>query len=293
MLYLENTKIPSVVYEMLRSFVVVANTLNITRAVEILGITRQTIRRHLDDLEALLSVKLFTMDSRQYQITLEGKQYLQGANRLLADLDTWVETGSAPSKASQVMVDQSSDGTFFYFAQQHDLVDVWQSAIPMLRSGFDGWTRSCGQFEDPELNKIRPYLLVFRKNRDRWLCTYVGEQSSYASWLGLTWAKSAIGSSIEEDAANPKDTGFVIEAYNWVNDNGCPRYDHVYGSFAREENGASVPVSFQRLIFPCTLPDGGRVVGVLVARTNQVEIDAIDPSQYVATPEEELMEYEI
>lgn len=292
-LYLENTKIPSVMYEMLRSFVVVADTLNITRAVETLGVTRQTIRRHLDDLEELLSVKLFTINSRQYQITEQGEQYLSGANTLLRNLDAWVENGSASNVASQSAIDHNKDEPFFYFGQQHELIDVWQSGVPLLREGITAWTTSCGQFEHPALEKVKPYLLIFRRNRDRWLCTFVGEQSSYATWLGPTWARSAIGSSIEEDAANPKDTAFVIEAYNWVNETGSPRYDHVYGTFAREEGGETMPVGFQRLVFPSTLPDGARIIGVLVARSNRIEINAINPSDYVATPQEALMEFEI
>lgn len=284
---------PSVMYEMLRSFVVVANTLNITRAVDILGVTRQTIRRHLDDLEQLLGFQLFTITSRQYQITRQGKQYLAGADNLLSDLENWIETGNSSNNTLKTIRDQNEDDSFFYFGQHHEFASIWKSGVPLLKMGITSWTESQGDVEHAAFGKIRPYLLMFRKNRDRWLCTYVGKQSSYATWLGLTWAKSAIGSSIEEDAANPQDSRFVIEAYDWVNDAGCPRYDHVYGSFKREEDGTSIPVSFQRIILPCTLPDGERVIGTLVARSNCIDIEGLEASQIITTPEDELMEFEI
>jgi DNA-binding transcriptional LysR family regulator len=43
---------PGLAHEMLRSFVVVAQTLSLTQAQRRLNTTRQTIRRHIETLEA-------------------------------------------------------------------------------------------------------------------------------------------------------------------------------------------------------------------------------------------------
>lgn len=278
---------------MLRSFVVVAETLNISKSVESLGLTRQTIRRHLDELEQLLGVQLFETSDRQYHITPAGKQYLGGAINLIEQVEQWANDEPKRRRGLETVSHREADDGFFYFSQQHPLVSIWEQGVPLLKAGLQCWTQSGAAIEHSVIEQIRPYLLMFRKNRDRWLCTFVGERSSYASWLGLTWAKSAVGSGLDDDAANPKDSRYVARAYEETSSCGSPRYDHVYGSFSREEGGELVPVSFQRLICPCTLPDGEPMIAVLVARTNCISIDAVDPAQVVPTPENDLMEFDV
>jgi len=44
-------RIPPLLYEMVRSFTVLADTLNLSQAVRLLGSTRQTVRRHIAQIE--------------------------------------------------------------------------------------------------------------------------------------------------------------------------------------------------------------------------------------------------
>ena len=56
---------PALLYEMMRSFVALARTLNLSQAVEALGSTRQTVRRHIAQLEQAMGLSLFEVEQRR------------------------------------------------------------------------------------------------------------------------------------------------------------------------------------------------------------------------------------
>ena len=248
--YLKNPKIPSVLYEILRSFTTVAETLNITKAVDQLGFTRQTIRRHLDDLEAILGQELFETQNRQYQLTNAGRECLVGANELLSDIHAWAGGNYSLSNGLQKLAFRSEAEDYFYHSQQHSLNQIWDDGTAILRHGLQTWMLAESKIESPEFDALKPYLLVFRKHRGSWLCTYVGTESSFATWMGQTWAQSAVGKALESDPENLKDEKFTVDAYESVSKRGSPRYDHIYAHYSREKGTASEPVAFQRLLLP-------------------------------------------
>ena len=74
----------SLLHEMIRSFTTLARTLNLSHAVKELGSTRQTVRRHIAQLEEAKGVVLFTIEDRQYYLTEEGARALPEAQDILA-----------------------------------------------------------------------------------------------------------------------------------------------------------------------------------------------------------------
>ena len=56
---------PALLFEMIRSFVTLATTLNLSHAVAELGTTRQTLRRHIQQLEEAMNTALFEVDARR------------------------------------------------------------------------------------------------------------------------------------------------------------------------------------------------------------------------------------
>ena len=74
---------------MLRAFVCVSDHLNLSKACEELGATRQTVRRHITELEAIKGAKLFEVEDRQYRLTPFGRGSLAGARAILRQLDLW------------------------------------------------------------------------------------------------------------------------------------------------------------------------------------------------------------
>ena len=81
---------PNIMHEMLRSFVTLAKFLNLTHAVNHLGSTRQTVRRHIEMLQALRGETLLAFVDRQYVLTREGELALVEAEQILQLDDAWM-----------------------------------------------------------------------------------------------------------------------------------------------------------------------------------------------------------
>src|SRR5210317_803716 len=77
-------------HEMIRSFVTLAQTLNLSHAVKELGSTRQTVRRHIAQLEEVKGVRLFSLEDRQYHLTEAGRQALPEALDILMRGNSWL-----------------------------------------------------------------------------------------------------------------------------------------------------------------------------------------------------------
>ena len=284
-------KTPSVIYEMLRSFITVADTLNISKAVEQLGFTRQTIRRHLDDLETISGGALFEVKNRQYHLTEIGEKRIAGAKTLVSDVDDWVEDQyTSPGELKSISY-FSEQHKFTYYLQQHELVDVWKSGMPLLSASLAAWCQSHSHLENEAFGTLRDYLLIYRKSRGNWLCTFVGQKSSFVSWLGMTWAQSAVGKVIGDDESNFHDYQFVVSAYDSVMTWGAPRYDHIHSAYSRDGGANLEAVNYQRLLLPLTLPDGEPVLGAMVARTNQLDFRNPNIGEITPLSDELLMEY--
>ncbi len=282
----------SVLFEMLRSFSTLARTLNLSKTVEILGVSRQTVRRHLNDLEELRGETLLEFNERKYRLTEDGQQALLEAEILLQKAELWVSKESG-SVNGLLKVSVDLDGKTPFHAQRQPLARIWKSAPPLIQEGLRAWCASDFLLEAPALQKVRPYLIVYRKNRGDWICTEVGEVSSYATWLGWSWAKSAIGASFESDPlGNTADT-FILEAYETVIRSGSVWYDHISTRLLRDDMEKTVPVHYQRLVFCCLFPNGEPAVASLVARTNMIEIDGLADDAFEPMPESDLMEFSL
>ena len=290
--YMKPYTAPAVLFEMLRSFTTLAATLNLSKTVEEIGVSRQTIRRHIDTLEDRIGHSLFVMEDRQYRLTPYGENVLQDAELLLSNAHAWLDGHSLSSDGLADIRHQMEDGSFIY-AQQHKISDIWNTATPLLQKGLQCWVAAKFQLEDKAMKKIKPYIVVYRLHDKDWICVSVGEKSSYATWLGWSWAKSAIGSNFIDDPVNSEADRFLLKAYDAVSRNEGIRYDHIATEMTRKEGEAPIPVNYQRLLFACTFPDGKPAIASLIARTNRIDIPGIDIEKFKPMPQEDLMEFEI
>ena len=165
-------------------------------------------------------------------------------------------------------------------------------APPLIQTGLECWTAGQSRIEHRRFQKIRPYLVVYRRNQLDWICVEVGAKSSYSSWLGWTWAKSAVGSSFFRDPTSSKSDSFLVEAYDSVTRNGSVWYDHISTLIPRRDSDELYPANYQRLVMSLLFPDGEPAIGVLVVRTNNLHIDGLPKDQITPMPAEDLMEFE-
>lgn len=276
---------PNIMHEMLRSFVTLAKFLNLTHAVNHLGSTRQTVRRHIEMLQSLRGQKLLAFEDRQYVLTKEGEVALVDAEQILLLDEAWMRRDvRVVNGLTAVLYNPDSDVP--YFSQQHSIDTIWKNGTPLIQKGLQSWVESKAQLEAPEFDAVRDYLLAYRRHNHEWLCVSIGENSSYATWLGWSWAKSAIGKPLSADPMASDADQYVSQSYESILRGGGLRIDHVYTKIARTHGGTPEPISYQRLILRCMFPNGEYALVTLVDRTNTIqivdvnleELSAMDPT---------------
>ena len=270
---------------MLRAFECLSRNLNLSKTCEEIGATRQTVRRHITDLEAILGYKLFVVEDRRYQLTLNGETALEGAKAIIRQIDNWSGTSdlrSGYTDGLERMQYTDDDGRTFY-SQQHPISRIATKGLPLMRHALQAWGASCASIEHEAMQDIRPYLVLFRKGQNGWVFVDIGNESAYAKWFGWAWSKSAIGKLNSEDNVGDDYNEFVSGAYARIYNEGGVRLDDIY-AYLPKEGEDPAPVTFQRLLLGCSFPDGTSGLIVLAAVTGQVEIEALNPANMPDLP---------
>ncbi len=281
---------------MMRSFVTLAHTLNLSETVNTLGVTRQTVRRHIRTLEEATGKRLFEVRSRSYVLTKDGEERLAEAERVLERSEAWLLGHYVRERKGENALDHavySDNRGHDFHAQQHPLSRLWVDAPPLLQKGYQAWAQSRFQVESEGMQHVHPYLLLYRQFGEDWICVGIGEKSSYATWFDWAQVKSAIGRNVADSPTQPEIKKFVANAYTQIINEGGARLDHIYAQTPHEKGGKPTPVSYQRLLLGCAFPDGSPVLASLVARTYAIEIPGLAPEKVQRMPAGSLMEFDI
>lgn len=268
---------PALLFEMIRSFVTLARTLNLSHAVKELGSTRQTLRRHIASLEAELGAPLFIVDDRRYQLSEKGEASLAGAKDILARGKTWLRGASSSHGNLQFL--QAHVGEWDFYQEQKPIGLIWEGSSLLLRETFRAWSMSCGQIESDNLAHVRPYLLVYRESGTEWLCVEFGERSAYVGWFGLDYARSSIGRPIALLPAGEEFGHMLNQAFHDVQATQLARLDHVFTRMPRPDGEGWEPIAYQRLMMAGFFPDGSPAVMTLVVPTPKVLIRNLEPEK--------------
>lgn len=283
---------PSVFFEMLRSLIALGETRNLSQAVSQLGVTRQTIRRHIRELERLKGETLFEIRERQYRLTPAGELAMADSLKLIENSEAWL-IGSLATAFELLSTAIEIDDNSWMYAQQHRLIDMWSMAPPILRRGAEAWTLATGMLEHEAIDQIRPYVLVYRKYRGEWLVVEIGEKSAYRTWLGLSLAKSELGRGLDLGEKYAPMIDYWRKPYQAALQSGGLWYEHLCVSMPRHRGEAPVPVNYQKLVAACKFADGEPAVLVFAARTDRINIPHVPQGRFVKNLPENLMEFEI
>lgn len=283
---------PPVFMEMISSFVSLGETQNLSASVENLQVSRQTIRRHINELERLKGFKLFETENRQYRLTDAGKTALADAQSLIRNSSIWLHkrSGSVPGLLSTEIEPAE---TSWMYAQQHPLIDIWSMAPPIIKRGFEAWCQSKGQLECDAMEKVRPYRLVYRKYKGDWLLVEIGDKSAYGTWLGISHAKSELGRTLDLGRKYDPLIEYWRKPYEEVLRTGAVWYEHISVCMPRQRGEDPVPVSYQRLVAAGRFVDQQPAVLVFAARTDISKIPHMPASRIVKNRPENLMEFDI
>ena len=275
-------------FEMLRSFTRLAATLNLSHAVRELGSTRQTVRRHVAQLEELKGGALFLVSERQYALTELGRSILPETLDLLARANGWLSGQSEMIDGLQYLRRQDPDG-FFYFQQQQPIGKLFGSTSSLLPDVMKAWVHAGGHLEHEAMEPIRPHCTMFRRAGDDWLFTEVGEESSFVSWFGWTVSRSSIGRAIAEMPGGGNFGHLANASYGEVETNQSVRLDHIYTLLPKGTKAEMLPISFERLLLGARFPDDSFAMISAVRRTYDVEIKSVSQDMLRQMPEDMLM----
>jgi biotin operon repressor len=273
---------------MIRSFTTLARTLNLSHAVKELGSTRQTVRRHIAQLEESKGTALFTVEDRQYKLTDAGARTLPEAEEILARGNAWLAGQSYVINGLQYLRHQEQDG-WCHFQHQKPIGRVFSSSGAMLKDVIKAWAISGGDLEHEALRHVRSLCTVFRRIDGNWLFTEVGEESSFVSWFGWTVARSSIGRVLNQMPGYDGFGRLVDGAYEEVEKNQSVRLDHIFTHLPKGDEGTMVPICFERLLLGARFPDESFAMISAVRRTYDVEIDGVTDEMLRQMPEDMLM----
>ncbi|KEJ95127.1 MULTISPECIES: LysR family transcriptional regulator [Roseobacteraceae] len=260
---------------MLRSFTTLARHLNLTRAVEELGSTRQTVRRHITYLEQAKGFELFRIRDRRYELTERGASALTEAQTLLSRGNAWLS--SEVGFEYGMLRIAKSEGDWRFFLQQRPLSEIWVQGSDFLRNSVRCWAESGGNIEHPAFQPVRPYAMVFRPNDRQWVCVDVGRESSFATWFGWEWQSSSIGRTLEALPGGPLVGDIMEGTFHEIAANHGLRFDHIHTTVARKAGTPLVPLSYTRLLLGARFPDDSFALVNIIERTNALEIDELPP----------------
>jgi hypothetical protein len=273
--------------EMMRSFVALAEFLNLSHAVTHLDTTRQTVRRHIKLLETARGAPLFEVRDRQYSLTDAGRQALPEAEYILGRSQAWYN-GQIGQISGLESVRRWEP--HLYLLQQQPMSMIWDRGGPLLRMALETWTAAEGRLDHEGTQHLRAHSVVFRRLGANWICVDVGAKSSFASWFGETWERSAIGLPL---GAMPGGRMFNLQAnrpYDEIEATHGARYDHIHTVIPFGVAREARPISFKRLLLGCRFADDSFALLNMVVRSHDLRLDGVDEAVIKSMPEDLLME---
>ena len=262
---------PPLLYEMVRSFVTLARTLNLSHAVAELKSTRQTVRRHIAQLEDMGGKALFVIDDRRYQLTDAGLEALPEAEDILARCNVWARGQVRHQDGMSLYAADFPNGGNFY-QQQKPINTIWTSERPLHAAALKAWALGEGELDSPAFQKIRPYAMVYRNSPNGWICVELGEQSSYVSWFGLANARSSVGRVLGELPGGPDFGRLLSMPFHEVEQALNARVDHIYTQIVWGPDEKLEQICYARLLLGCRFPDGSFALVSIVDRHNGIDI---------------------
>ena len=282
---------PALLFEMMRSFVALARTLNLSRAVKDLGSTRQTLRRHISLLEELIGAPLFSVDDRRYTLTQAGLEALPEAQNLVGRATMWLQ-GKARHHNNLQRVSHAQPNGWTFDQQQHPLSRVFSKQSTLMREAMRGWAMSGGHIEAPELAHVRPYLIVYRRTPAGWITVEFGEESFYVKWFGWAAARSNIGRTIGSLPGGPDFARLLEQPFEEVTNTQGARLDHVSTQVPKGEEGTITPIRYARLMMGGRFPDESEALFAVVEPEPEIDIEGVDSSTLGPIPADVMVNFD-
>ncbi|MEQ6201901.1 LysR family transcriptional regulator [Sulfitobacter sp. HNIBRBA2951] len=281
---------PALLHEMMRSFTALARTLNLSQAVEELGSTRQTVRRHITQLEDAMEGKLFDVQQRRYSLTDMGARAVAPAQLLLDQGGVWYQ-GKFQDVGGMLRFSFGGTGGWTYDQQQQPISAIWSGKSDLLRAAVKAWTMSEGKIESPHMAQVRPYVLAYREIAEGWICVEVGERSFYSNWFGWAEARSSVGRNLNQFPGGEEFASLANAPFTDVNSGHGMRLDQIVTRMRLYGDGPLQLIAFDRLLLGAQMPDGSHAIVSVVDRACEVRITDLEPTLLEDVPKKASVDF--
>lgn len=281
---------PALLYEMMRSFTALARTLNLSQAVEELGSTRQTVRRHITQLEEAMDGKLFDVQQRRYSLTDMGARALAPAQLLLDQGRVWYQ-GQFQNVGGMLRFSYEGASGWLYHQQQQPVSVVWAGKSELLRAAAKAWTASEGELESKHMEQVRPYLLAYREISEGWICVEVGERSFYSNWFGWAQARSSVGRNLNQFPGGEEFASLTNAPFTDISSGHGLRLDQIITKMQLSDDGPMQYIAFDRLLLGMRMPDGSPAIVSVVDRSSEVRISDLNNSILEEVPKKASVDF--
>ncbi len=278
-------------FEMIRSFTTLARTLNLSHAVAEMNTTRQTVRRHISMLEEMRGEALFEVVNRRYELTEAGRAALPSALLLLGHGKLWLH-GRIKDVEGLMGMSHFDDEGWYFHQQQQPISVAWSNSSPLLRTAIQCWSAASGGLEHEEMQRVRPYALVYRDTSAGWICIEVGEKSFYSKWWGWAVARSSVGRSLDQFPFGPELARVMDIPLREVQTTNGMRIDQVVTLVPRENGLPPRHLVFERLLLGCQMPDGSFALMVVVDRPDRIRVAGLSQSPLEAMDQDVFVNFE-
>jgi hypothetical protein len=135
--------------------------------------------------------------------------------------------------------------------------------------------------------------MAFKPLDGAWICSEIGEKSSYATWHGWEWQRSSIGRRIIDLPGGSGVADLLAYPFRDVWAHEGVRLDHIHTFNTHKDSQERVPISFQRLLMGCRLPDGSFTLAALVDRTHNIDIQGLSAERAISMPKKYIMDVDV
>lgn len=256
---------------------------SISTTSEGLGISRSTVRSHFDRLAQLLNNGQALI--HKGKLTEDGERlYARIKNDLAVNSETLDAIQNSPL----------TTGLLAWASQRHnvELLENRDTCTPILFHAWRAWRTGGANLDSIGMRALVPWSMIFRQWTNGWMLVEIGEKSSFASWFGperARYFKSEVRQSFLTGDVSFRETA---RAYDEVGRWGTPILHHVHACIPRFEGQENEWISYQRLVLPIGWGDDVGLA-VFVARTNDVQIEALAEGDRHPMPPDMLMEEEL
>lgn len=226
----------SLLYGYVRSFVSLAFTGDVEVAARSQGQTRQTVKRHILELENLLETALFEQVGARSRLTEMGALWLPRAQEFSELASAFLNRkglNDAEYRSTQIPLRMLlNDGT--NSQQLRHFALCWMEGEKSICSGwFEEFSSSC---------------IVYRRIHGAWGARSIGSKSAFRLWYGAEMAQQSEGKTLENMASGDDLGGEVNFLLDSVYTRGGLHFSEVACKLDKPGSAFRVPVLYQRLI---------------------------------------------